>query len=88
MWRWRRHAATLHPSDATGLHPRYTALTFTTVELARRAADGPHTDDRLFISRTIDVVAAILDAPLSPETERLNTERQRRLSAKKKGRNS
>jgi hypothetical protein len=47
------------------------------VELARRAQSGPHADDRLFASHLIDLVTAVLLAPLSPQTRRLATERDR-----------
>jgi AcrR family transcriptional regulator len=76
IWRWRRAAEEFLPSGAAALHPRNSALVFTTVELARRAADQPRVDNRLFVSRVIDVVAAILQAPLSAESERLARERQ------------
>lgn len=71
IWRWRRHAEQFLPPGVARLHPRYSALTFTTVELARRAADPHRTDDELFISRLIDIVAAIIQTPLSAETTRL-----------------
>jgi AcrR family transcriptional regulator len=86
MWRWRRQAAQFLPPGAAELHSRYTALTFTTVELARRATHLQHSDDQLFVSRIIDVVASILEAPLSPETERLYIERRRRRTARLKDR--
>ena len=70
-------APVLDPEGAN-LHPRLDALLYTAVELARRAESGPHTDDRLFISHLIDVVAAILSAPVSEETRRLSRERDRR----------
>ncbi|WP_020109970.1 TetR/AcrR family transcriptional regulator [Nocardia sp. 348MFTsu5.1] len=78
IWRWRRHADEVLPPGAAELHTRYSALTFTTVELARRATERPHADDQLFVSRIIDVVSAIVEAPLSPETERLYSERHQR----------
>jgi AcrR family transcriptional regulator len=71
IWRWRRHAEQFLPTGVASLHPRYSALTFTTVELARRAADPRRTDDELFTSRLIDIVAAIIQTPLSEETTRL-----------------
>ncbi len=61
--------------DAATLHPRLNALLYTAVELARRAQSAPRTDDRLFISHLIDVVAAILSAPVSEETRHLVAER-------------
>jgi hypothetical protein len=61
--------------DAVRLHRRLTAIQFAAVELGRRARSGPHTDERLFTSYVIDVVAAIVEAPVSPETRRLAQER-------------
>lgn len=74
--RWRELVAPLLGPDAAKLHPRLAALLYTAVELARRAQSGPHTDDRLFISHLIDVVAAILGAPVSGETRQLIAERE------------
>jgi len=76
--RWRTAVAPLIDPDGAKLHPRMDALLYTAVQLARRAESGPHTDDRLFISHLIDVVAAILTAPVSDETRRLSAERDRR----------
>jgi hypothetical protein len=53
------------------LNRRFIAHRFTIVELARRADGGPHRDDRLFVSHLVDLVAAVLAAPLSPQTLRL-----------------
>ncbi len=69
--RWRRHAESFLAPGAAGLHPRYSAIAFPAVELARRAAEPQDDDNRLFVSRLIDVVAAIIAAPLSDETKRL-----------------
>ena len=65
--------------DATRLHRRFTAIRFTASELGRRAQSGPHTDDRLFISHLVDLVAALLVAPVSPLTSRLAVDRDRSL---------
>lgn len=76
IWRWRRQADQFLPPGVTDFHPRFSAITFTAVELARRASeDETPTHHPLFISRVIDVVAAILQAPPSAETERLHAER-------------
>jgi hypothetical protein len=48
---------------------------YTLGELSRRARSGPHENDALFISYLIDVVGAILQAPVSDETRRLLRER-------------
>ncbi|WP_197383382.1 TetR/AcrR family transcriptional regulator [Mycolicibacterium mengxianglii] len=81
--RWRAVVAPLLDPESAKLHPRFDALVYTAVTLARRAESGPHTDNRLFLSHLIDVVAAILSAPVSDETRRLSSERDRR-----RGRNS
>jgi AcrR family transcriptional regulator len=76
VWRWRRHADVFLPPGVADFHPRFSAITFTAVELARRAAeDEAPKDHPLFVSRVIDVVAAILQAPQSTETERLHAAR-------------
>ena len=80
--RWRTLSEPLVEVDAVRLHRRFTALLHAAVELSRRARSGPHTDDRLFTSWLVDVVAAILAAPVSPETRRLSRERDKN---KKKG---
>ena len=70
--RWRRTVEPLLPDLAVRrLHRRFTAIRITFVELALRAQSGEGRDDRLFTSDLIDLVAAILDAPLSPDTEQL-----------------
>jgi AcrR family transcriptional regulator len=75
IWRWRRHAEQFLAPGAAELHPRFVAIVFTMVELARRASEDAATDDRLFVSHTIDIVAAMIAAPLSRETQRLLSER-------------
>jgi AcrR family transcriptional regulator len=70
--RWRQMVAPLLPALAVDrLHRRFTAIRIMFVELARRAEGSEHADDRLFTSHLIDIVAAILGAPLSAETARL-----------------
>jgi AcrR family transcriptional regulator len=76
-YRWRALTAPLLEEDATRLHRRFVAVRFTMIELARRAGSGPHADDRLFVSHLIDLVTALLLAPLSPQTRRLAAERDR-----------
>ena len=75
MFRWRALVAPLLSEDALRLHRRFVALRFAAVELARRADGGPHTDDRLFVSHLVDLVAATLAAPPSDQTLRLKAER-------------
>jgi AcrR family transcriptional regulator len=77
--RWRRLVAPVLPEVALDrLHRRFTAIRITAVELARRAEQPPRRDDRLFTSHLVDLVAALLDAPLSAETDRLLAEQSRR----------
>jgi AcrR family transcriptional regulator len=73
--RWRAMVEPLLEADAARLHRRFTAILHTVLELARRARSGPHIDDRLFTSYLVDVVTAILAAPVSQETRRLAGER-------------
>ena len=67
LCRWRILVEPLLEEDAARLHRRFTAILYASIELARR--------DRLFTSYLIDVVTAILGAPVSPETRRLAAER-------------
>lgn len=69
--RWRRMIEPFLDEQALRLHRRFTAIRFTAVELGRRAAAGPHADDRLFVSHLVDLVTALLHARTSPETQRL-----------------
>jgi AcrR family transcriptional regulator len=64
-------------------HTRFTAIRFTHVELAARAAGPPRGDDRLFTSRLIDLVAAVLATPVSEQTVVLLRQRDgdRRIKA-------
>ena len=75
LCRWRDLVEPVLEEDAARLHRRFTAILYAATELARRARSGPRTDDRLFTSYLIDVVAAILGAPVSEETRRLADER-------------
>ncbi|WP_433136669.1 helix-turn-helix domain-containing protein [Actinomadura nitritigenes] len=75
LCRWRDLVEPVLEEDAARLHRRFTAILYAATELARRARSGPRTDDRLFTSYLIDVVAAILGAPVSDETRRLADER-------------
>jgi AcrR family transcriptional regulator len=59
-------------------HTRFAAIRFTHVELAARAAARPRADDRLFTSRLIDLVAAVLATPVSDQTTELLRQRNTR----------
>jgi AcrR family transcriptional regulator len=78
LQRWRALMEPLLDEDAARLHRRFTAILHTTLELGRRARMRRRADDRLFTSYLIDVVTAILAAPISPETRRLADERDAR----------
>jgi AcrR family transcriptional regulator len=79
--RWRSQVEPLLGEDAIRLHRRFTAMRLAAGELGRRASTAPHTDDRLFVSHLIDLVAAILAAPVSDETLRLADDRDTSRSA-------
>ena len=70
--RWRQLVGPLLPEVAVRkLHHRFTAIRVSAVELARRAAAAPRRDDLLFTSHLVDLVTALLAAPVSPETAEL-----------------
>jgi AcrR family transcriptional regulator len=72
MWRWHKLITPLlPPTESKVLGSRFSAIRLTFVELARRAKERPHRDDRLFTSHVTDLVTAVLLAPPSPETDRL-----------------
>jgi AcrR family transcriptional regulator len=75
FYRWRELVAPLLTEDALRLHRRFVVLRFAVVELARRADEGPHEDNRLFVSHLVDLVTALLAAPPSPQTLRLERDR-------------
>ena len=71
LYRWRTLVDPFLAPEAARLHRRFTAVLYTAVELGRRARSEAATDDRLFVSHLIDMVTAILAAPVSEETRRL-----------------
>lgn len=73
MRRWSRAVEPFLPPDAVGrpLHRRFAAIRFVHGELASRARERPRGDHRLFTGHLLDLVAAMLVAPVSPETARL-----------------
>jgi hypothetical protein len=68
----------MSPLAVDPLHSRFTARRIMFVELARRAESPRRKDDRLFASHLIDLVTAILGAPISSQTRALLAERARR----------
>ncbi|MFD9322502.1 TetR/AcrR family transcriptional regulator [Streptomyces sp. NPDC060053] len=79
VYPWRRLLEPLlAPESVTVFHTRFTAMRFCHAELAARAAARPREDDRLFTSRLVDLVTALLAAPVSEQTARLLYERDRK----------
>ncbi|QFS90427.1 Transcriptional regulator, TetR family [Mycobacterium sp. THAF192] len=56
------------------LHRRFAAMRFVYIELGRRAARTDATDHRLFTCHLIDLMAALLQAPLSSATRQFLVE--------------
>jgi AcrR family transcriptional regulator len=83
--RWRALVGPFLGQDATRLHRRFTAIRFSALELGRRAQTAPHHDDRLFISQLVDLVAALLMAPVSADTAALAGRRARTTARKGRG---
>lgn len=84
--RWHRLLDPLvSPEERSALHTRYPAIRFAFVELGRRAAAEPRTDDRLFTSHLTDMVAALLAVPPSPPTSRLLAQRAQKGRARSGG---
>jgi AcrR family transcriptional regulator len=76
--RWRQLVGPLLPEVAVRrLHHRFTAMRVSATELARRAAGPARRDDQLFTSHLVDLITALLAAPVSPQTEQLLRERPR-----------
>lgn len=74
MARWSKAVEPLLPAEAVGrpLHRRFAAMRFVHGELASRARERrTRSDHRLFTSHLVDLVTALLAAPVSPDTARL-----------------
>ena len=79
LHRWRAMVEPLMtPLAVDPLYRRFTARRIMFIELARRAESPRRKDDRLFVSHLVDLVTAILDAPISPSTRSLLKERTNR----------
>ncbi len=77
--RWRAMVEPeMSPLAVDPLHRRFTARRIMFVELARRAESPRRRDDRLFASHLVDLVTAILGAPISAQTKALLEERASR----------
>ena len=75
LTRWTLIARRESPEDDSPLHRRFAASQLCFSELGRRASTRRRADHRLFVSDLIDLVAAVLTAPVSGETRRLLAER-------------
>ncbi|MDZ7676158.1 MAG: hypothetical protein U5K30_13960 [Acidimicrobiales bacterium] len=71
--RWSAKVELIIPPETVGppLHRRFAAISFAYAQLARLARERPAGDHRLFISHLVDVVLAVLCAPLSEQTQSL-----------------
>src|SRR5581483_52793 len=69
--RWRRLAGPLLSPPHRRLHRRFAAILYITTELARRAREDDVQDVDLITSSLIDIVIAILSAPVRPATKRM-----------------
>ena len=76
--RWRDLVEPFLETDAVMLHRRFAAILYNAVELGRRARSDARGDQGLFTSSIVDVVSAILGAPVSDETKRFARERRGR----------
>jgi AcrR family transcriptional regulator len=72
MVRWRALVTPFLPPAAVGppLHRRFAAIRFLNGELATRAREHHRPDHRLFASHLVDLVTALLAAPVSAQTSR------------------
>jgi AcrR family transcriptional regulator len=74
--RWHRLLDPLvSEEERSVLHTRYPAIRFAFVEMSRRAASDPRSDDRLFTSHLTDLVTALLASESSAQTSRLLAQR-------------
>jgi AcrR family transcriptional regulator len=77
--RWHALLDPMMPAEERArLHSRFPAMRFAFVELARRAADRPRRDDRLFTSHLADQVTALLAVTPSAPTRALLAQRPRK----------
>jgi AcrR family transcriptional regulator len=76
--RWGTLVEGLMPAAASGspLHRRFAVIRFAHIEVGRRARVGPPINLPLFTSQLVDMVAGLMEAPLSEETVRLLDERE------------
>ncbi|WP_333773385.1 TetR/AcrR family transcriptional regulator [Streptomyces sp. IBSBF 3136] len=85
IYPWRRLVEPLlAPESVAVFHTRFTVMRFCHAELAARAAGRPRRDDRLFTSRLVDLVTALLATPVSAQTARLLEDRNRKGRSERK----
>lgn len=85
IYPWRRLVEPLlAPESVAVFHTRFTVMRFSHAELAARAAGRPRRDDRLFTSRLVDLVTALLATPVSAQTARLLQDRNRKGRSERK----
>jgi AcrR family transcriptional regulator len=70
-YRWRAAVRPLLSDEAARLHRRFDASRFAVSELARRGKVRSKRSNRLFTSQLVDLVSALLSAPVSPQTSDL-----------------
>lgn len=75
--RWRAVADRFAPETTSPFHRRYAATQLCFSELARRATTKRRADHQLFVSDLIDLVGAVMSAPVSEQTQRLLDQRDR-----------
>lgn len=68
LLRWDRIAKQRMPEETLPLHRRFSAIQLCFNELGRRATLRRPPDHQLFVSDLIDLVAGLLDAPVSADT--------------------
>lgn len=82
--RWRAVAKRSAPETTSPFHRRYAATQLCFSELARRATTTRRADHQLFVSDLIDLVGAVMSAPVSEQTQRLLDQRNKaKLRARK-----
>ncbi|GAA1745204.1 helix-turn-helix domain-containing protein [Aeromicrobium alkaliterrae] len=75
MVRWRDALDEVLDPQVVALHRRFRVARFVISELSHRAVARSRTQDPLFVSQLVDIVAGMLQAPVSAETAAL-VERQ------------
>lgn len=78
LGQWSDIAKRRMPDETYPLHRRLAAIQLCFQELGRRAKARRRTDHRLFVSNLTDLVSALLDAEVSPDTATLLEERDAR----------